>query len=376
VEEERDGECDTLREPAGEAEGNPEGERAPLALGTTLPESVAVVVADGEEGGDAEPSKEGEGALEVGMAVRLSVPAPALGLREGAGELLPLGDALPLPDGVGGLLLAMALRLDVPPIREAVAQEPVGDAEGQLDTERVRVPVTEAQGQGRAVAVREGLEDTEGLREGRTEAVMFTHTEGVCDATLERDTVPLFERVRAPLSVKVTLPQPDVVEEREPLPEEVGDLLDCREALAYPVEDVVAEGTGVAVLFTLLPDAAREGVTVEDSQRDVVSDAEPEAQRLLLMLGRALRVPFAAEKVTVAHSVRLLQDDALKEGEWDAEREGWLTLGGGERVPPHVPPHDGAVVGEGAAVRVVDALKEPVRVAREALAMPVVEALR
>lgn len=78
----------------------------------------------------------------------------------------------------------------------------------------------------------------------------------------------------------------------------------------------------------------------------------------------------------MAHSVRLLQDDALKEGEWDAEREGWLTLGGGERVPPHVPPHVGAVVGEGAAVRVVDALKEPVRVAREALAMPVVEALR
>ena len=117
---------------------------------------------------------------------------------------------------------------------------------------------------------------------------MFTHTEGVCDATLERDTVPLFERVRAPLSVKVTLPQPDVVEEREPLPEEVGDLLDCREALAFPVVDVVAEGTGVAVLFTLLPDAAREGVTVEDSQRDVVSDAEPVAQRLLLMLGRAL----------------------------------------------------------------------------------------
>lgn len=289
------------------------------------------MVADGDKGGDAEPPKEGEGALEVGTAVRLAVPAPAVGLREGAGELLSRGDALPLPDGVGGLLLAMALRLDVPPIREAVAREPVGDAEGQLDTERVRVPVTEAQGQGHAVAVREGLGDAEGLREGRVEAVLFL--------------------------------------------EEEGEPLLCREALAFPVTDVVVEGTGVAVLL-LLPDAEREGVTVEDSQSDVAGDAEPVAQRLLLPLGRALRVPFAAENETVAHSVRLPQEDALKEDEWDAEREGWLTLGSGERVPPHVPPHVGAVVGEGAAVGVVDALKEPVRVAHEALALTVVEALR
>lgn len=115
----------------------------------------------------------------MGAGVRLSDPAPTVGLGEGAGEPLEARVTVPLADAVYALLDATALRLVVPPNLEAVAHDPVGDAEGHPETDSERVPLTEALGQRHAVAEREGLAELEGLLEGSGVVVALSHPEGV-----------------------------------------------------------------------------------------------------------------------------------------------------------------------------------------------------